>query len=64
MAASVDHAVWFHRPVRAVDWLLFDPHGYGVANARGMALARVFTADGVHVATVAQEGPVRERRSA
>lgn len=62
MAASVDHAVWFHRPVRATDWLLFELRGHGVANARGMAIARVFTHDGVHVATVAQEGLVRERR--
>lgn len=62
MAASLDHAVWFHRPVRATDWLLFDLHGHGVANARGMALARVFDRDGVHVATVAQEGLGRVRR--
>lgn len=61
MAASLDHAVWFHRPLRATDWLLFDLHGHGVANARGMALARVYTQDGLHVATVAQEGLGRVR---
>ncbi len=62
MCASLDHAVWFHRPVRATEWLLFALSGHGVANARGMAVARVFTESGVHVATVAQEGLVRVRR--
>jgi acyl-CoA thioesterase-2 len=60
MAASVDHAVWFHRPVRADEWLLFDLSGHGVANARGLGIARVFRADGTHVATIAQEGLGRE----
>jgi acyl-CoA thioesterase-2 len=62
MSASLDHAVWFHRPVRADRWLLFDLHGHGVANSRGLAIARVFTEDGTHVATVAQEGLVRPKR--
>ena len=62
MCASLDHAVWFHRPVRATEWLLFALSGHGVANARGMAVARVFTESGEHVATVAQEGLVRVRR--
>ena len=62
MTASLDHAVWFHRPCRADEWLLFDLEGHGVANARGLAIARVFTADGTHVASVAQEGLVRRAR--
>ncbi|HZJ26128.1 MAG TPA: acyl-CoA thioesterase domain-containing protein [Acidimicrobiia bacterium] len=62
MAASLDHAVWFHRPVRADEWLLFDLSGQGTANARGLAFAWVFRADGTHVATVAQEGLGRRRR--
>lgn len=62
MAASLDHALWFHRPFRADSWLLVDLTGHGVANARGLALARVFDRDGRHVATVAQEGLVRPRR--
>jgi acyl-CoA thioesterase-2 len=62
MAASLDHALWFHRPVRVDEWLLHDLHGHGVANARGLAMARVFTADGRHVASVAQEGLVRVMR--
>ena len=56
MAASLDHAVWFHRPARADDWLLFSVEHHGMANARGLAIARVFDTDGNHVATVAQEG--------
>jgi acyl-CoA thioesterase-2 len=63
MNASLDHAVWFHRPVRADQWLLFDLEGSGIAHSRGHALARVFTEDGVHVATVAQEGLGRARRA-
>lgn len=63
MTASLDHAIWFHRPLRADEWLLVDLRGHGVANARGMAKARVFDRDGVHVASVAQEGLVRVRRA-
>jgi acyl-CoA thioesterase II len=62
MAASLDHAVWFHRPMRADEWHLFDLRGHGVANGRGMAIARVFDTAGRHVASVAQEGLGRERR--
>jgi acyl-CoA thioesterase-2 len=62
MCASLDHAVWFPRPVRASDWLVFHLSGLGVADARGMAVARIFDATGAHVATVAQEGLVRVRR--
>jgi acyl-CoA thioesterase-2 len=64
MCASLDHAIWFHRPVRASDWLVFQLAGSGVADARGMAIARVFDAQGHHVATVAQEGLVRVRNPA
>lgn len=59
MAASLDHAIWFHRPLRTDEWLGFAVEGSGVANARGLAHMRVFTEAGVHVATVAQEGLVR-----
>lgn len=60
--ASLDHAVWFHRPVRADAWLLHELQGAGVANARGLAFARVFC-DGRHVASIAQEGLARARAS-
>ena len=62
MTASLDHALWFHRPVRVDQWLLFDLRGHGVANSRGLGKARVFTEDGVHVASVAQEALGRPRR--
>ena len=53
--ATLDHTVWFHRPFRADEWLLQE-RGSAVAHgARGLATARCFTADGVLVATVAQE---------
>lgn len=63
MTASLDHAVWFHRPARADDWLLFDLQGHGLVNARGMATGTVHTRNGVHVATIAQEGLVRVART-
>ena len=61
VTASLDHAIWFHRPVKADEWLLFDIDGHGVANARGLALARVFNAEGVHIASIAQEALGRRR---
>ncbi len=60
MTASLDHAMWFHRPARADDWLLFDMDGHGIIRTRGLSTGHVFTADGLHVATVAQEGLIRE----
>jgi acyl-CoA thioesterase-2 len=62
MTASLDHAVWFHRPARADEWLLFDVRGHGLVNARGMATGTVHDRRGVHVATIAQEGLVRVGR--
>jgi len=62
--ASLDHAIWFHRPFRADAWMLFELRGGGVADARGLGLARVFDEQGRHVATLAQEALARERRGA
>ena len=62
MSASLDHSVWFHRPCRADDWMLFDYRGHGIVNARGMATGSVYSPAGVHVATVAQEGLIRTKR--
>ncbi|MCC5952478.1 MAG: thioesterase family protein [Acidimicrobiia bacterium] len=62
MAASLDHAVWYHRPTRADEWLLFVLAGHGVAGGRGLARAEVYDLAGRHVASVAQEGLVRARR--
>lgn len=62
MLASLDHALWFHRPFRADDWLLYAQDspcsGAGRAFCRGM----LFTRDGALVASTAQEGLLRERR--
>lgn len=60
MSASLDHALWFHRPVQADDWLLYDMHSEGWINGRGLARGHVFAEDGTHVATVAQEVLARE----
>ncbi len=62
MAASLDHALWIHRPVRVDDWLCFDLEGQAMADARGLAVCRIFDRDGSQVATAAQEGLVRARR--
>jgi acyl-CoA thioesterase-2 len=59
VGASLDHALWFHRPFRADQWFLYDcwsPTSYG---ARGLATGRLFTLDGRHVATAVQEGLLR-----
>src|SRR5689334_15190586 len=60
--ASLDHALWFHRPLRADDWLLYELRAGGVADGRGLAFARVFDRRGTHVASMTQEALVRERR--
>lgn len=61
-AASLDHAMWFHRPVRVDDWLLHDEYSPSASGGRGLALGRIFTRDGSLVASTAQEGLVRLKR--
>jgi acyl-CoA thioesterase-2 len=58
-SASLDHAMWFHREARADQWLLYVQESPSAQGGRGLALGRIFTADGRLVATVAQEGMVR-----
>ena len=58
-SASLDHAMWFHRPVRVDDWLLYIQESPSAQGGRGLATGRIYTRDGVLVATVAQEGMVR-----
>jgi len=58
-AASLDHAMWFHRPVRMDEWLLYVQESPSASGARGLGLGRLFTADGTLVASVAQEGMLR-----
>jgi len=61
--ASLDHAVWFHRPFRADDWLLYSQHSPSAHGARGLATGRIFSRDGQLVASVVQEGLVRPSRA-
>ncbi len=62
MAASLDHALWFHRPCRADEWLLYAQDSPNLADARGFSRGLIFKSDGTLVASVAQEGLLRERR--
>ncbi len=62
MAASLDHALWLHRPFRADDWLLYAQDSPNLHGSRGFARGLIFTRDGTLVASVAQEGLVRKRR--
>ncbi len=59
-AASLDHALWLHRPFRADEWLLYAQDSPSTSGARGFARGSIFTRDGKLVASVAQEGLVRE----
>jgi len=59
--ASLDHAMWFHRPFRADEWLLYDLHSPNAGGARGFTLGRIFTRDGKLAVSVAQEGLMRRR---
>ena len=62
MAASLDHALWFHRPFRADDWLLYAQDSPNLGGARGLSRGLIFSRDGTLVASVAQEGLIRMRR--
>ncbi|WP_314422801.1 acyl-CoA thioesterase domain-containing protein [uncultured Microbacterium sp.] len=62
VTASLDHAMWFHSPARADQWLLYAQECAGVADGRGLGLGRFYTHDGRLVATVAQEGMIRPGR--
>lgn len=59
--ASLDHALWFHRPFRADDWLLYAQDSPTSSGARGLTRGSIFTRDGRLVASVAQEGLIRHR---
>ncbi|MCK1589085.1 thioesterase family protein, partial [Bradyrhizobium sp. 169] len=59
---SLDHAMWFHRPFRADDWLLYAQDSPSAQRGRGFTRALIFKPDGTVVASIAQEGSVRERR--
>jgi len=59
MMASLDHAMWFHRPVRADEWLLYSETALSNSSARGLAGGSIFTADGRLAVSVVQEGLIR-----
>jgi acyl-CoA thioesterase-2 len=59
VGASLDHAVWFHRPVRADEWFLYETDSPAAASGRALCFGQIWAADGTHVATVAQEGLIR-----
>jgi len=60
MLASLDHAIWFHRPVRIDEWLLYSQESPSASGARGFARGTVHTHGGRLLASVAQEGVMRE----
>lgn len=60
--ASLDHAIWFHRPVRADQWQLQEFTCHGVISSRGLSVGHVFDTEGVHLATISQEVLLRELR--
>jgi acyl-CoA thioesterase-2 len=59
--ASLDHAVWLHRPFRADDWLLYAQETPSAQSSRGLTRGQLFTRDGALAATTMQEGLVRKR---
>jgi acyl-CoA thioesterase-2 len=62
--ASLDHAMWFHRPARADQWILYTTESPSAQGGRGLGLGRMYTEDGTLVATVGQEGMVRVKADA
>lgn len=59
--ASIDHAMWFHRPLRVDEWLLYSLDSPSTSGARGLARGNIFNQQGVLVASTAQEGLMRVR---
>jgi acyl-CoA thioesterase-2 len=57
--ASLDHAMWFHRPFRADEWLLYVQESPAAYGARGFTMGHLFTRAGQLVVSVAQEGLIR-----
>ena len=61
--ASIDHAMWFHGPFRADEWVLFIQDSHVTGGGHGLARGEFFTADGRHVATAVQEVLMRRSRT-
>lgn len=62
--ASIDHAMWFHRPAAFEDWLLYTQDSPSASGARGMTRGKLFTRSGQLIASMAQEGLIRKKASA
>lgn len=62
--ASLDHAMWFHRPSKLDDWLLYTQDSPSASGARGMTRGSIYGRDGTLIASVAQEGLIRKRADA
>ncbi len=63
IGASLDHAVWFHQPVKADDWFLYETDSPAASSGRALCFGKIWSADGTHVATVAQEGLIRSQKA-
>jgi acyl-CoA thioesterase-2 len=59
ISASLDHAMWFHRPFRADEWFLYDMSSPSASGGRGLAMGQLYAKDGRHIASVVQEGMMR-----
>ncbi|GAA6136739.1 acyl-CoA thioesterase II [Arenicella sp. 4NH20-0111] len=62
LLATIDHAIWFHRPFRADDWLFYECRVQSTGNGRGLAHGRIHDQSGALVASTSQEGLLRLRR--
>lgn len=61
--ASLDHAIWFHQPIKANDFHLHDFTCHGIVGTRGLSIGSIFDRSGRHIATVSQEVLIRPRRA-
>ena len=61
VSASLDHSMWFHRPFRGDEWLLFDQSSPSSFGGKGLNFGNIFSADGRLIAAMTQEGMVRQR---
>jgi acyl-CoA thioesterase-2 len=58
--STLDHSLWYHRPFRMDDWLLYELYSPSASNSRGFCLGRIFSRSGALVASAAQEGLIRQ----
>ena len=61
--ATIDHSMWFHRPVNMNDWLLYNVESTSASSARGFVRGEFYTRDGILVASTVQEGVMRQRNA-